>query len=356
MAMQDGQMGSSLRGPGPGDPRPVRVATIHDVAKAAQVSITTVSHVFNQPHRVSKSTSAKVVKIATELAYRPNVHARRLVTRKSRSLAIQIAGQQVRHEHALVPNSEYFLELLNGAANSAAEQGYALILAPTDVDPSDLESFAVDGVLLVDPAGDEPIFDHRELLSRIVTVGRPLTALQVFSMVDNDHREAARTLMTGLQRAGYRAPALLVNDMSRSYVNDMVDGYRSWVAKHSCESIVIDVDKAASLAEAVEEMCARGCDAVFASSEYLALDVLHLALDRGMQVPEDLGICSAVDSGILRLASPEISGIYLNPRELGRRAVELLINLVEGSAQPGGFHSVAAEVRWRQSTNRPSQN
>lgn len=348
-------MGSSLRGDGPGDPDSARVATIHDVAKAAEVSITTVSHVFNQPHRVAKSTSAKVVKIATELAYRPNVHARRLVMRKSRSLAIQIAGQQVRQEHALVPNSEYFLELLNGAANSAAEQGYALILAPTDVDPSDLESFAVDGVLLVDPAGDEPIFDHRELLSRIVTVGRPQTALQVLSMVDNDHRDAARTLLTSLHRAGYRAPALLVNDMSRSYVNDMIDGYRGWVAEHSCETIVLDVDNAASLDEAVGEICARGCDAVFAASEYLALDVLHVALERDMRVPEDLGICSAVDSGILRLATPEITGIYLNPRELGRRAVDLLINLVEGTARPGGFHSVAAEVMWRQSTNRASQ-
>lgn len=345
----------SLSGAGPGDPDAAHVATIHDVAKAAQVSITTVSHVFNQPHRVSKSTSAKVVKIATELAYKPNVHARRLVTRKSRSLAIQIAGQQVRNEHALVPNSEFFLELLNGAANSAAERGYAMILAPTDVDPSDLESFAVDGVLLVDPAGDEPIFGHRELLSRIVTVGRPHTSPEVLSVVDNDHRDAARKLMTGLHRAGYRAPALLVNDMSRSYVNDMVDGYQGWAAEHSCETLVLDVDNAASIADAVDEVHARGYDAVFAASEYLALDVLHAALDRGLRVPEDLGICSAVDSGILRLVSPQISGVYLDPRKTGRRAVELLITLVEGTARPGGIHFITAEIMWRESTNRASQ-
>ncbi len=347
-------MASSPRDAGPGEPDSGRVATIHDVAEAAQVSITTVSHVFNQPHRVSKSTSAKVVKIATELAYRPNVHARRLVTRKSRSLAIQIAGQQVRHEHALVPNSEFFLELLNGAANAAAEQGYAPILAPTDVDPSDLESFAVDGVLLVDPAGDEPIFGHRELLSRIVTVGRPQVSPEVLSVVDNDHRDAARKVMTGLSRAGYRAPALLVDDTSRSYVNDMIDGYQGWAAEHSCETVVLDVGSASSIAAAVDEVCALGCDAVFASSEYVALDVLHVARERDLRVPQGLGICSAVDSGVLRLASPEISGVYLNPRELGRRAVELLIKLVEGTARPGGLHSIAAEIIWRQSTNRAS--
>lgn len=108
-----------------------------------------------------------------ELAYKPNVHARQLVTRKSRSLAVQVAGQAVRHEHAPVPNSEYFLEVLNGAAHAADEHGYALILAPSDVDPSALESFAVDGVLLIDPAGDEPIFAQLQMLSRIVTVGRP---------------------------------------------------------------------------------------------------------------------------------------------------------------------------------------
>jgi DNA-binding LacI/PurR family transcriptional regulator len=347
-------MGSSPRGAG--HPDPAHVATIHDVAAAAQVSITTVSHVFNQPHRVSKSTRAKVIEIATELAYKPNVHARRLVTRKSRSLAIQIAGQQVRHEHALVPNSEYFLELLNGAANSAAEQGYALILAPTDVDPSDLESFAVDGVLLVDPAGDEPVFEHRDLLSRIVTVGRPQASPDVLSVVDNDHRDAARKIMTGLHRAGYRAPALVVNDVSRSYVNDMIDGYRSWAAEHSCETVVLDTDNLASIADAVDQLRARGCDAVFVSSEYLALDVLHEALKRNLRVPEDLGLCSAVDSDILSLTSPQISGVYLDPRETGRRAVELLVNLVEGAARPGGVHFIAAEVMWRQSTERSSQD
>lgn len=347
-------MGSSPHDAGPVDREHAHVATIHDVAEAAQVSITTVSHVFNQPQRVSQSTRAKVVRVATELAYKPNVHARRLVTRKSRSLAIQIAGRQVRHEHALVPNSEFFLELLNGAANSAAERGYALILAPTDVDPSDLESFAVDGVLLVDPAGDEPVFHHRELLARIVTVGRPQTLPEVLSAVDNDHRAAARLLMAGLHEAGYRAPALLVNDLSRSYVNDMIGGYQDWAAKQSCETVVIDVDNANTVDDAVDELRARGCDAVFAATEYLALDVLHAALERGVQVPAELGICSAVDSGILRLTSPEITGIYLDPRRTGRRAVELLIDLVEGTARPGDFHSIATEINWRGSTNRNS--
>lgn len=329
-----------------------RVATIRDVAEAAQVSITTVSHVFNQPHRVAERTRRRVVKIAAELAYKPNVHARRLVTRKSRSLAVQIAGQALRDEHALVPNSEYFLEVLNGAARSADENGYALILTPSDVGPSDLDSFAVDGVLLVDPVGDELIFDQRQMASRVVTVGRAQACARAVSVVDNDHSSAARVVMDHLIASGYRTPAVIVDDVARSYVTDIITGYRSWAREHGLPEIIVDVGQSKSMAEAIQILLDHKSDAIYAGSEYLALDVLREARQRGLVVPDQLGLCSAVDSGILQLTVPQVSGIYLHPRETGRRAIEVLIALVEGSSSPGSVHVIPADLVTRESTLR----
>lgn len=329
-----------------------RVATIHDVAEAAQVSITTVSHVFNQPHRVAEPTRRRVIKIATELAYKPNVHAQQLATRKSRSLAVQIVGQALRDEHALVPNSEYFLEVLNGAARSADEHGYALILAPPDVDPSDLDSFAVDGVLLVDPVGDELVFGQRQMASRLVTVGRAQAFAGAVSVVDNDHSSAARVVMNHLMASGYRTPSVIVDDVARSYVTDIIAGYRSWVEEHRLPEIVIDVGQSTSMAEAMETLLDHKSDAIYAGSEYLALDVLVEARRLGLVVPDQLGLCSAVDSGILQLTGPQVSGVYLHPRKTGRRAIEVLIELVQGSSPPGGVHVIPADLAIRESTHR----
>ncbi|MDT7732762.1 MAG: hypothetical protein QOK45_3015 [Mycobacterium sp.] len=328
------------------------VVTIRDVADAAKVSITTVSHVFNRPDRVAEETRRRVSEVAAELAYRPNVHARQLVTRKSCSLAIQVAGHFVRNEHALVPNSEYFLEILNGASRAADDRGYALILTPPDIDPYALDSFAVDGVLLVDPAGNEPILAQPNRLQRIVTAGRPQSASEVLSVVDNDHHAAAIAVMEHLHANGYERPAVLVSDKSRSYVVDLIAGYRKWVRRHQRRSIVIDLDRHASTTSALDTLLERGADAVYTSSENIALDVLQEARRRGIDVPTTLGLCSAVDSGILQLTSPQISGMFLHPREIGRRATNLLIDLVEGVAEPGSAVEIPVRLMERDSTRR----
>ena len=241
--------------------------------------------------------------------------------------------------------------MLNGAAHAADEHGYALILAPSDVDPSALESFAVGGVLLIDPAGDEPIFAQLQMLSRIVTVGRPQAFEGAVAVVDNDHFGAARKVMDHLSGSGYRAPAVIVSDLTRSYVTDIIGGYRSWADENGVVPIVIDVSQSESMAEVFDVLFDRKADSVYACSEYLALDVLQEARRRNLIVPNQLGLCGGVDSGILQLTSPQVSGVYLHPREIGRRAIEVLIELVEGRAISGDVQ-VPADLAIRESTRR----
>jgi DNA-binding LacI/PurR family transcriptional regulator len=335
-----------------GDNQSAHVATIRDVAQLARTSITTVSHVFNRPDRVAESTRERVLKVAADLSYRPNVHARQLVTRQNRSLAIQVAGQATRRDRMLVPNSEYFLEVLNGAARAADESGYALILTPPDVDPSALESFAVEGVLLVDPAGDEAIFAQSGPSASIVTTGRPNSTRTLASVVDNDHATAAIEVMDHLHANGYTRPAVVVSDQSRSYVLDLIAGYRAWAKGHRLTPIVIDLASPDSISDVFGQLRKRRVDAVYTSSENIALDVMLEARRRGIDIPDQLGLASAVDSSLLRLTSPEVTGVFLHPHEIGQRAADLLIELVEGTAEPGGTVKVAVELMVRGSTRR----
>jgi DNA-binding LacI/PurR family transcriptional regulator len=330
-------------------PEQAHVATIRDVADAANVSITTVSHVFNRPDRVAKATRRRVYSAAVALAYRPNVHARQLVTRRSSSLAIQVAGHFVRNEHALVPNSEYFLEVLNGASRAAAERGYALILTPPDINPYALDSFAVDGVLLIDPSGDEPVLREAKPGAHIVTTGRPRESMAAISVVDNDHQAAAITVMEHLWERGYRRPAVIVDDRSRSYVTDILAGYRSWARQHHVRPVVIDIDRT-TWDSAFARLATSGSDAVYTSTENIALDLLQETPQHDPGPRGPWAVVSAVDSSILRLTNPQITGVFLHPRKIGERAVEVLIDLVSGRAQPGGSQEIPTQLMCRGST------
>ncbi|HEV7823433.1 MAG TPA: LacI family DNA-binding transcriptional regulator [Mycobacteriales bacterium] len=336
-------------------------ATIRDVAEAAGVSITTVSHVLNGQGRVAETTRRRVAQVAVDLGYRPNVHAQQLVTRKSRTVAIQVAAFTApTGGSALIPKSDYFLEVLNGASEAAAARGYALILTPPNVDAQSMNEFAVDGAIIVDPRGDEPLFTGEWGRRPVVTTGRPLASRRPVSVVDNDHRAAARAVLDHLAANGYTRPALLTTDTSRSYTRDLHDAYVAWCAAHGVPPRVVEVDEPPSEDEAARALGTLldgpdPRDAVFASCEDLALGVLHEAQRRGVRVPAELGVCSAVDSGSLQLTSPQVTGVYLHPRELGRRAADVVVDLIEGGDGPVADGEVPVRLVARASTARRGQ-
>jgi len=334
-------------------------ANIRDVAEAAGVSVTTVSHVLSGRGRVAEQTRLRVTQVADELSYRPNVHAQQLVTRRSRTLAIQVASfAGPTEDRTLIPHSDYFLHLLNGAAAAAAEHGCALILTPPHVDASLLTEFAVDGAIVVDPRGDEPLFQGEWQRDRpLVTTGRPMTGGPARCVVDNDHVAAAVQVLDHLEREGYMRPALVLTKTSRSYVADILDAYRTWTGARALEPLVVEIGETPSQSVAAEALgsllgLALPPDAVYASSEELALGVLHEARRRRIDVPRELGVCSAVDSSALQLTTPQVTGTMLNPSEIGRQAAEALLEL---AANPDGVpHVLAVPTRLcvRESTRR----
>lgn len=334
--------------------------TIQSVADEAGVSITTVSHVLSGRGRVATETQKRVLQTAKSLGYRANVHAQQLVTQRSRTLAVQLANSvEAADRCSLVPNSDYFLEVLNGAAEIADERSYALILASPTATPSTLAGFAVDGVILVDPSGEESWFSSRiKPKPGLVTTGRPIQRpRRVRVTVDNHLQEAAKQILQHLWDQGYRRPAFITTETTRSYTWDLAEGYRAWTASKRMTPAVVEIAEQPTLEDAGRALAKllsgkRAPDAVITSSENLAIGALHEAQARGLAVPDDLGICSAVDSGSLQLTSPQISGMFVFPREVGRRAASALIDLVEGVGKPPATIQIPVELHVRESTRR----
>lgn len=307
------------------------MTTIKDVALAAGVSPTTVSHVLNNRGRIAEHTRANILEVVNRLGYQANAHAQQLVTRRSRIITIQTPNLGVSNAPAL-PVSGYFLELINGAAATADSAGYALVIAPSGGSTNILNGFSIDGGIIVDPQGDEPLFSTN---ATIVTVSVPLQQSHNLLAVDNDHAKAAKFVLDHFASYGRARPALLADRTRRTYVTEVVAGYTSWVAEHGADEIVVSLgslDKG-SVDAAFSELRDARADAVYASSDDLALVLLDAAARAGLRVPDDLAIASAVDSMSLRLTSPQISATNCFPFRTGTTAARLLIERLESGSR-----------------------
>lgn len=314
-----------------GDSIAMTQPNIYDIARTVGVSITTVSHALTGRGRVSPATRERILQAAAEIGYTANPHARSLVSGRSRTIAIQIAGFTSSTPSSLLPDAAYYMDLLNGAAVAAASHDYAIMLATYDFSPTRSRQMGLDGAIVVDPAGGESL--ATELLERklpVVTTGRPTRGDTRFPWVDNDHGDTAIRMLRHFTDRGYRRPALVATSPTRSYVADIIDAYRRWCEQRRYEPRVVELEEppSESAAGRAARKLLRGTDppdAIFATYDRLAIGVLLQAQRMHRDVPGDLGLASAVDSDLLQRISPAITGVANNARLIGKLAVEALI-------------------------------
>ncbi len=299
---------------------------------AAGVSPTTVSHVLNNRGRISEATRAHVLQVVEQLSYRGNRHAQQLVTRRSRILAIQLPVVGSARRQGAFPHSGYYLELISGACAAADELEYALIIVPPGSQGANtsLADFSVDGAVLVDPEGNEAAFDAPIPLA---TIGVPLQSTRPVASVDNHHHATARKLLHHLESVGRMRPLLVADRTHRSYVRDLVSGFRQQTTDQGTPAEVCRLSSlnAAALDRVLDAALEHESDALLASSDDIALGLLNQARRRGISIPEQMMLASAVDASSLSLTSPQITAADLYPRRTGATAVRLLVDRIDNA-------------------------
>lgn len=335
---------------------------IKEVAQAAGVSVTTVSHALNGKGRLPEETRERVRRIADELGYRPNATARNLVVGRTGLLGLAVS--QAGGAPFAAADFAYFAQLMMAASTEAIAMGYALVLAPADgaLDPT--SGIAVDGAIIVDPIRDDPLLAelHRAGIPVVTTGRRPDDGDGCW--VDNDHVAGTRSMLDHLRRRGARRIALMTSPIEISYTLDVERAYREWCAEHGVEPLVNAT--AAELTEragfaAAEELLAlpEPPDAIFATYDRLAFGTLLAAQARGVGVPDDLLLATtATESQAPQQARPPLTTLNLHPLEIGRAAARLLVDLVEGRrpARPRIYvpHRVVARASTRRAHRAPA--
>jgi DNA-binding LacI/PurR family transcriptional regulator len=342
---------------GAGARRPGVVA----VARAAGVSPSTVSNVYNRPEVVSQQLRERVLDAAAELGYAGADPAARSL-RSGRTGAI---GVVLRERLAYSFDDPAAVRFLQGVSDAADPQQLALVIVPAYPEQAGAFSAAigraaVDGLLLYSLVADDPLVEaslRRRLPTVVIDSPAPgdLALTHPCGFVGIDERAAARSAVAHLMELGHRRLGVLSLRLSArahagsageaaqagataSVARGRLEGARraaeaaglDWpaVAVEQCQ--ISDVESGRAGGHALLDR-APGTTALFALSDPLALGARIAACERGLAVPGDLSIVGFDDS------APEAEGLTTvrQPlREKGRAGTELLLRMLAGEGAP----------------------
>jgi len=315
--------------------QPVRRArpTIHDVARKAGVSPTTVSHTFSGNGTVADATRERVRRAAAALGYRPDVLARSL--RHNRLGVIALVLRTL--EGGPPEGIDYVLQFAGAAAVTAMQLDYGLMLVADPTAPgAPATAMACDGFVVTEPEVDDPLV---AVLQNdgipYVTVGRvpgrdDVPALDIFT------DPITRRVLDHLHSGGARRIALVSGTTPNAWNIDTVTSYTSWVRRHRQPVSISrqpESDELAGGRAAVDELFDRDDppDALYCLTGDHAAGALERLVERGIAVPDEVQVLCGSDATHVRATDPQITAIDLQPELLAQLAVTRLINQLDGS-------------------------
>src|SRR5882672_6833043 len=312
------------------------MGNIYDVAKAARVSVATVSAVVNASAYVSPGLTARVHAAIKQVGYQPNQLARSLATQQSRTIGM------------IVPDiaNPFFPEVVRGAEDTAHAAGYMLLIASSD---NDLKKEAVyldlfiakrvDGVIFTKAPGAMP----KGLQTTLARAGVPLVLLARTvpglraDIVEMDDKRAAHEGVTHLLRLGYRRIGFITGHAGATTSRRRLDGYRAALRdwRQSIDpALVVEGDfRVESGYRAGLALLKSRPDAVFISNYLMSVGFMEALRQYQLRCPEDVAIVTCDDHPWLDSFSPRLTTIDLPKRELGAAAARLLIERLSKPAR-----------------------
>lgn len=322
---------------------------IAEVASTAGVSTTTVSRVINGVSTVSEANRQRVFEVIRKLKYRPNPSAQRLAAGKTNTIGLIIP----RFEGIF--QSYYAVEVLKGVGISAERFRCDLLLHITD-GTTTVNPAAVDGLLFIDIDGGEELLDrivNEEELPAVV-LNHYLEDLPV-SCVAIDNRAAAQLVVDYLVRLGHRDIATITGDLKTQAGLDRLDGFLQAMKARRLpvkEGYVQHGDFRLASARAAAEVLLRLRDrptAVFVASDDMAVELINLAIVKGVRVPEELSVVGFDDNPIAAHGRVPLTTVRQPLVDMGRIALETLREHIAGKRRNPTKLLLATELVERQS-------
>jgi LacI family transcriptional regulator len=328
--------------------------TIKDISKRLGISVSTVSKALNGYPDVSDDTRQRILEMARELDYHPNVAAQSLRRHRTSKIGLLIT-------YPVASVGEYVAQLITGAAIAAEAVGYNLVLYTTIADQVDqitriCRSREVDGMLVLwaRQLDNTLALIEREVMP-FVAVARRITNHNI-SYVVCDNKQGAFEITRHLIEQGHRRIGFMPIPELRETNRDRLAGYCQALEEAGIpfdEKLLVPVTLETGTRHAAMHTLMDLADpptAVFAFHDYIAIEALQAALDRGLRVPQDVAIAGFDGMYSSMVTTPPLTTVKQPTQEIGRRAVETLLTHISDVNQPPYQIILPVELIVRQST------
>ncbi|NQV15817.1 LacI family DNA-binding transcriptional regulator [bacterium] len=304
--------------------------TLQDIALRLGISKVAVSKALRGHSDISKSTTEKVIALAAELDYRPNILARKLAARETRTIGLVVP--KIAHH--------FLTQAIDSIYSTAYEEDYEIVMMVSEEDEqleakhiATLLSMRVDGLLISVTEQTQ----NREIFQRVADNGTPLVFFDRviedigFSCITSADEDGATQLINFAIEKGYRRFGHIGGHQTVSIGRDRYLGFLNALESHELsvkpEDVVFGGFSRTDGYSAFTTMHSTGDlpEILFAVTYPVALGVLMASRDLAVRIPQDIDLLCFGGSNYNNLISPAITGIKQPAAQIGKMALEHLL-------------------------------
>src|SRR5262245_2682232 len=310
-------------------------ATIKDIARKLNISISTVSRAIRNASDISADTKRAVMALADELNYQPNL------------LALSLKRKQTHTIGVLVPNLDYVLStMVKGIDEVALEAGYTVMVCQSNesfgreiVNTRRLLDSLVDG-FIISVSSETKVFDHFKKIQdkkMPMVVFDRVTPFLKAPGVRIDNEDGGFQATEHLIEQGYKRIAILAGPKNLGISNQRLEGYLKALKKYKIkpdDDLIIYCDFNQHYAYiATQELLnmKKRPDAIFTISDRMAIGAMLAIKEKGLRMPYDIGLVGFNNEPVTSLVTPGVSSVDQPSFELGKVAAKLFIERVHNN-------------------------
>lgn len=329
--------------------------SLRDIAKAAGVSITTVSRALNNHPDLNETTRNHIKELAISMQYQPNILAQSLVSRTTHTIGVIIPNL----------NTTFFSSMLSGIQQKASLSGYRVIICQSDENHATeimniqaLMNNMIDGLLIchtLHTSTFEHLLVHMGKRIPIVEFYRVSEDLPIPKVLADDEAGAA-IITEHLIKKGCKRIALLLGPRKLSITQKRLAGYKKAIKKNnltvdqsliayidfSTEKVIKTVDHWLNLDPTI--------DAIFSISDKSAVQIIQHLKKKKINIPKKIKVAGFGNEYTGEIVDPQLSTYDVRTKEIGEQAFQLLLEELISGKRETITKQVAGKLIIREST------
>jgi LacI family transcriptional regulator len=335
-----------------------RQIKIKDIAKAAGVSLATVSQAFNHPREVNRKTRQKILEISNQLGYIRESAGKK----RHRNIAVLAMDRYI-------PFTDFYSWVSVGIIEEAQKHGFNIIIEPflknQDELPRVVSKNIVDGILVLGPLSREHILMLKQRNIPLVLCGHPTPGLELHTVLP-DGRAGMYEATKRLLNLGHKKIAFITGGpVFDPVAADRLEGFRFAMFEAGLEIpkeyiVQADLIKYQTAHEAAEKQ--MGLDnpptAMICISDPIAYIIYDYLTKKGVKIPKELSLIGFDDLPSTFYTSPflpELTTVHVDVENLGKTAVKVLLDVIENPSATAYRHTLPVRLIEKKSTAPPKK-